>query len=106
LKSIVNVRRFLKGVDEPVWVELLNAEYREFASWWRGTTVEEMVELEKNPSFDFEGRFVAEFDGKLAGVIHAHVEKSGTKKGVSYGIFVFFRLSRVRGLKTSLWTPL
>ena len=42
--------------------------------------MEEMLELEKNPSFDFEGRFVAEFDGKLAGVIHAHVEKSGDEK--------------------------
>jgi len=76
----VNVRRFLNGVDEPVWVELLNAEYREYASWWRGTTVEEMLELEKNPSFDFEGRFVAELDGKPVGIIHAHVETSGEEK--------------------------
>jgi len=38
---VVSVRRFLKGVDEPVWVELLNAEYHDYASWWRGTTVEE-----------------------------------------------------------------
>ena len=76
----MNVRRFLNGVDEPVWVELLNAEYREYASWWRGTTVEEMLELEKNPSFDFEGRFVAELDGKPVGIIHAHVETSGEEK--------------------------
>jgi len=80
LKGIVNIRRFLKGMDEPVWVELLNAEYVEYASWWRGTTVEEMLELEKNPSFDFEGRFVAELDGKPVGIIHAHVETSGEEK--------------------------
>jgi len=77
---VVSVRRFLKGVDEPVWVELLNAEYHDYASWWRGTTVEEMLELEKSPGFDFEGRFVAEVDGKSAGMIHAHVETSGEEK--------------------------
>jgi len=80
LKNTVNVRRFLKGVDEPVWIELMNAEYREYASWWRGTTAEEMLEHEKNPSFDFEGRFVAEFDRKPVGTIHAHVETSGEEK--------------------------
>ena len=80
MKSIVNVRRFMKGVDEPVWVELLNEEYREYASWWRGTTVEEMLEHEKNPDFDFEGRFVAEVDGKPVGTIHAHIGKSGEEK--------------------------
>lgn len=76
----VTVRRFLKGVDEPVWVELLNAEYRDYVSWWRGTSAEEMRELEKLPGFDFEGRFIAEVDGKPVGLIHAHVEKSGEKQ--------------------------
>jgi len=80
LKGVVSVRRFLKGVDEPVWVELMNAEYRDYVSWWRGTTVEEMLELEKSPDFDFEGRFVAEVDGKPVGVIHARVEGSGQEK--------------------------
>jgi len=80
LKGAVNVRRFLKGVDEPIWVELMNAEYRDYVSWWRGTTAEEMIELEKSPSFDFEGRFVAEVDGKPVGLIHAHVERSGEEK--------------------------
>jgi mycothiol synthase len=77
LNKVVSVRRFLKGVDESVWVELMNAEYQDYVSWWRGTTAEEMLALEKGPSFDFDGRFVAEVDGKPAGLIHAHVEKSG-----------------------------
>jgi ribosomal protein S18 acetylase RimI-like enzyme len=76
----VSVRRFLKDVDEPVWVELINAEYRDYVSWWRGTTVEEMLKLEKQAGFDFEGRFIAEIDGKPAGLIHAHVEKSGEEQ--------------------------
>lgn len=76
----MTVRRFLRGVDEAIWTEILNAEYQEYKSWWRGTTADEMVELEKQPSFDFEGRFIAEFNGKPAGVIHAQVEKSNDEK--------------------------
>jgi len=70
----------MKGVDESVWVELLNAEYRDYVSWWRGTSVEEMLELEKRPGFDLEGRFIAEVDRKPVGLIHAYVEKSGAEK--------------------------
>jgi ribosomal protein S18 acetylase RimI-like enzyme len=76
----VNVRRFVKGVDEHAWVELMDAEYRDYASWWRGTTADEMFEYEKNPDFDFEGRFVAEVNGKPVGLMHAHVEKSGEER--------------------------
>lgn len=72
----MNIRRFVKGVDERVWVELMDAEYRDYASWWRGMTIDEMLELEKNPDFDLEGRFFAEIRGKPVGLIHAHVEKS------------------------------
>jgi ribosomal protein S18 acetylase RimI-like enzyme len=58
----------------------MDVEYRDYASWWRGTTVDEMLELEKSPSFDFEGRFMAEVNGKPVGLVHAHVEKSGEDK--------------------------
>ena len=75
----VSVRRFSRNADEPVWVELMNAEYRDYVSWWRGTTAEEMLELEKQPGFDSEGRFIAEVDRKPVGLIHARVEKSGEK---------------------------
>jgi len=80
LKGAVSVRRFLKGVDEPAWVELMNVEYRDYVSWWRGTTAKEMLELEKSPSFDLEGRFVAEVDGKPVGLMYACVEGSGEEK--------------------------
>jgi GNAT superfamily N-acetyltransferase len=58
----------------------MSAEYREYASWWRGTTVDEMLELEKSPGFDFEGRFIVEVDGKPVGLVNAQVEKSGEEK--------------------------
>jgi len=69
---MLNIRQVEKGADEPVWVEILNAAYEEYESWWRGITVKEMLLAEKHPNFDFKGRFIAELDGKPVGLVHAH----------------------------------
>jgi mycothiol synthase len=61
-------------VDEPVWVEVLNAARKERKDW-RAMTVEELLLEEKRPNFDFEGRFIAELDGKPVGIVHANVDK-------------------------------
>ena len=71
---MVNMRRFVKDVDERVWVEVLNASRKDREDW-RAVTAEEMLLAEKGPEFDFEGRFIAELDGKPAGIAHAHVDK-------------------------------
>jgi ribosomal protein S18 acetylase RimI-like enzyme len=72
---MLNIRRFVKGVDEPVWVEVLNAS-RKGREDWRAVTAEEMLLEEKeDPSFDLEGRFIAELDRKPVGVVHANVDK-------------------------------
>ena len=72
---MVNIRRFVAGVDEPPWVEVLNAA-RKGREDWRTVTAEEMLLQEKeNPSFDVEGRFIAELDRKPVGAVHANVEK-------------------------------
>lgn len=84
VRKVLNIRRFVKGVDEPAWVEVLNAAYKEYGSWWRGITIEEMREREKCPNFDFERRFIAEFDGKPVGVAHAALISS----------FSFMKLSK------------
>jgi mycothiol synthase len=72
---MLNIRRFVKGVDEPIWVEVLNAS-RKGREEWRAVTAEEML-LEENedPSFDPDGRFIAELDRKPVGVVHANVDK-------------------------------
>ena len=71
---MLNMRRFVKYVDEPLWVELLNAA-RKGHKDWRAITVEELFLEEKRPNFDFEGRFIAELDGKPVGIVHANVDK-------------------------------
>lgn len=85
---MLNIRRFVKGADEPVWVEVLNAAYKEYEDW-RAITVEEFLLDEKRPNFDFEGRFIAELDGTPLGIIHAYVDKlRKEKKGFinSFGV--------------------
>ena len=72
---MLHIRRFVQGVDEPVWVEVLNAS-REGREDWRAITTEEMLLEEKeDPSFDPDGRFIAELDRKPVGVVHANVDK-------------------------------
>jgi len=86
----------VKGADEPVWVEVLNAAYKEYEVWWRAVTVEEMREQEKRPNFDFEGRFIAELEGKPVGIIHAYVDKfREEKKGF---VHTFCVIPEFRGL--------
>ena len=71
---IISTRRFMKGVDEAVWVELLNAS-RKDRDDWRTMTADEMRQQEQgDPGFDLEGRFIAERDGRPLGVVHANVD--------------------------------
>ena len=99
---MLNIRQFVKGADEPVWVEVLNAAYREYESWWRGITVEEMREREKRSDFNFEGRFIAELDGKPVGVVHAHVDRSSEEKKSFIHTFCVIPEFRGRGVEEKL----
>jgi ribosomal protein S18 acetylase RimI-like enzyme len=77
---MLNIRRFVKGADEPLWVDILNAA-RKGREDWRAIAVEEMLLQEKeDPKFDPEGRFIAEFDGRPVGVVHAKVDKLREEK--------------------------
>jgi len=77
---MLNIRRFVQGTDEPVWVDVLNA-WRRGREDLRAITVEEMLWQEKeDPNFDPEGRFIAELDGKPVGAVHANVEKLREEK--------------------------
>jgi ribosomal protein S18 acetylase RimI-like enzyme len=91
----------VQGVDEVVWIEVLNASRKDREDW-RAITVEEMLLQEKeDPKFDPEGRFIAEFGGRPVGVVHANVDKlREEKKG-----FIPFDVipeSRGRGIEHQL----
>jgi len=100
---MLQIRRFVKGVDEQVWVEVLNATYKEYGAWWMGViTVEEMLEEEKRPNFDFEGRFIAELDGKPVGIVHAYVDKLREEKKGWISAFRVMPEFRGRGVEERL----
>jgi mycothiol synthase len=72
---MLNIRRFVKSLDEPVWVGVLNASRKE-RDEWRAITAEEMLRAEEgDPGYDLEGRFIAELDGRPVGVVHANVDR-------------------------------
>ena len=98
---MLNIRRFVQGVDEVVWIEVLNASRKDREDW-RAITVEEMLLQEKeDPKFDPEGRFIAEFGGTPVGVVHANVDKlREEKKGVIP--FDVVPESRGRGIERQL----
>ena len=79
---MLNIRRFVQSADEPMWVQILNTAIKEREDW-RTITVEELLLEEKRPNFDFEGRFIADLDGKPVGIVHADVDKfREDRKGV------------------------
>lgn len=79
---MLSIRRFVKGVDEPLWDEVLS-ESRRDSEEFGAVAVEELLLAEKRPSFDFEGRFIADLDGRSVGLVHADVDKlSEDRKGL------------------------
>jgi len=76
---MLNIRRFVKGADGPVWVRVLNAS-RKGREDWRTITVEDLLADAKPPSFDFEGRFIGELDGKAVSAVHGKVDKMSEDK--------------------------
>ncbi len=91
--TIVKIRRFKKGTDKADWVSVWNAAYQEYVDI-RQITVDEFRIAEKAPSFDPEGRFIAEVNGTPVAIIHAHVDKLRKEpKGFirSFGVAPKFR---------------
>ena len=98
---MLQIRRLVQGVDEPVWVEVLNASRKDREDL-RVITVEEMILQEKeDPSFDLEGRFIAELDRSPVGAVHANVEKQREERK---GFIRFYVIpeSRGRGIERQL----
>jgi mycothiol synthase len=91
---MLHIRRFVQGVDEPVWVEIVNATRKDREDL-RTITVEEMLRQEKEaPNFDPEGRFLAELDRRPVGAVHANVEKHREERK---GFVRFYVIPESRG---------
>lgn len=97
---MLHIRRFVQGTDEPVWVDVLNGAYKDDQEW-RLITVDEFLLEQKRPNFDFDGRFIAELEGRPAGVVHANVDRLRTdgRGFIRFGVIPEFR---GRGLEQQL----
>jgi len=76
---MLKIRRFVQGTDEAVWVSVWNGAFREFEDF-RSVTVEDMLQSEKNPTFDATGMLIAELDRKPVGIVNAYVDKMREEK--------------------------
>jgi len=76
---MLNIRSFVQGTDEAVWVSVWNRAFKEFDDF-RSLSVDDMIETEKSPVFDATGRFIAELDGQAVGIVNAYVDKMREEK--------------------------
>lgn len=97
---MLHIRRLVQGADEPVWVDVLNAANRD-EEYWRAITVEEFLSEQERPSFDFEGRFIAELEGRQVGILHASVDR-GRTDGQGFIHFNVIPEFRGRGVEQQL----
>jgi len=76
---MLNIRRFVQGKDEDVWVTLRNKAFKEFDDF-RRISVEDWLVQEKSPTFDANGMFIAELDREPVGIVNAYVDKMREEK--------------------------
>ncbi|MFU8796757.1 MAG: GNAT family N-acetyltransferase, partial [Dehalococcoidia bacterium] len=88
----MHIRRFVRGTDEPVWVDVLNAVSKD-DEFWRAITVDEFLLEQERPGFDFDGRFIAELEGRPVGMVHAAVDSARTdgQGFIRFGVSPGFR---------------
>ena len=92
-KALLTIRPFREGFDEEVFIRIFNVVFEDYDDF-RSMTLEEMKKMEKSPTFDAKGIFIAEWNGEAAGIVNAHVDKfREEKKGFiqSLGVLPKFR---------------
>jgi mycothiol synthase len=75
----MEIRRFVEGEDEEVWINIQNEAYKEYDDF-RPDTIQDMEIWKKNPNFDSTGMFIAELDERPAGAVNAHTDKNREEK--------------------------
>jgi mycothiol synthase len=76
---VLNIRRFKKGFDEDNFISIFNASFGDYDDI-RSLTPEEMRKMEESPGFSTDGMFIAEWNGEIAGMVNAYVDKLREEK--------------------------
>jgi len=77
--TMLRIRSFQKGADEEIYVRIFNAAFSDYDDM-RSITLEEVRAIEDAPSFNLEGVLIGEWDGQVAGMVQAHVDKARKDK--------------------------
>lgn len=76
---MLEIRNFVVDEDEAVWAHIATVAYEDYEDF-RSLSVEEIQKLERSPTFDASGMFIAELDGKPVGIVNAYVDKFREEK--------------------------
>ncbi len=102
---MLHIRRFVKGTDEPVWVDIFNTASKD-DEYSRAITVDEFLLEQERPGFEFDGKSIAELDGRPVGMVQAVIDRARTdvQGFIRFGVIPGFRGQGVEQLlmKTAL----
>lgn len=76
---MLKIRNFIVGKDEAVWAQIASAAFKDYDDF-RGISAEEVRKMEKAPTFDPSGMFIAETDGIRVGIVNAYVDRFREEK--------------------------
>lgn len=96
------IRPFTAGQDEGAWVDIGNRAWA-FDPEYVPATAEQFRVAQQAPSFNSEGMFMSELDGRPVGIVSGHVDKRDvkSKEGFLNGPYVLPESQR-RGIGTAL----
>jgi mycothiol synthase len=75
----LEVRPFRRGVDEETYARIFNSTFLDYDDI-RSITPQEVRTLEDAPSFNLDGVLIAEWNGQIAGMVQALVDKFREEK--------------------------
>jgi mycothiol synthase len=89
VKILLKIRPFEEGKDEEAYIKLYNAGFSDYEDV-RAVTLQEVRTIEKAPIQNLNGLLIAEWNGRLAGMVQAYVDKlREEKKGFIQSLAVF-----------------
>jgi N-acetylglutamate synthase-like GNAT family acetyltransferase len=101
VKALLKIRSFEKGFDEQAYVRIYNTCFRDYDDI-RSMTLDELREMEEFMSFSTDGVLIAEWNGEIAGMVNAYVDKQREEpKGFIQSLAVLPEF-RGKGIATGL----
>jgi mycothiol synthase len=98
---MLKTRPFRKGADEEIYVRIFNAAFSGYDDM-RNVTLDEVKTIANAPSFNLDGLLFGEWDGQIAGMVQAQVDKQREeKKGFIQNLSVLPEFRR-RGIAREL----